>query len=95
MATRKVKETDLSVEEQIFKVLNTGRWIYRTTEGISKETHIPAAKVEATLKSHPQVRVSLVRGNDGRVLYASKKKVSGIQDLWTAVRAFSSVKFAK
>jgi hypothetical protein len=96
MTKSKDKSNDQSIKVKVFRALDTGQWKYRTAEGIAKETHLPTEKVEATLKSHPEmVRVSLVRRSDGKLLFASKKKVSGLQDAWTAVRALSKAKFEK
>lgn len=96
MTKLREKSKDQSTEEKVFRALNTGRWKYRTAEGIAKETRLPTTKVEATLKSHPEmVRVSLLRRSDGKILFASKKKVSGLQDAWIAVRALSKAKFVK
>lgn len=92
----KPKTTGNSPEMRVFTALNSSKWLYRTAEGIAKETHLPEAEVEKTLKTHPgKVRVSLVRRRDGSVLFASKEKVSGLQDAWTAVRALSRAKFEK
>lgn len=90
------KKTVNSPETRVFTALNNSKWLYRTAEGIAKETQLPKTEVEITLKAHPEkVRVSLVRRRDGSILFASKEKVSGLQDAWTAVRAISKVKFEK
>lgn len=93
---KKPNKTTISAEARIFKALSSPKWMYRTADGIAKETHLPRAEVEKTLKTHPEkVRVSLVRRRDGSVLFASKEKVSVLQDAWTAVRALSKAKFEK
>lgn len=93
---RKSNKPITSAETRVFNALSHSKWLYRTAEGIAKETHLPKAEVEQTLKAHPEkVRISLVRRRDGSILFASKEKVSGLRDAWTAVRAISKVKFEK
>jgi hypothetical protein len=92
----KPKRPTEPAEVRIFKALNSSTWQYRTAEGIAKETHISTKDVEKALQTHPEkVRVSLVRRRDGQVLFASREKVSAIQDAWTAIRALSKAKFEK
>lgn len=82
-------------KEKILRALSSERWLYRTVDGIAKETKLPKEEVKRVLdESRQKVRVSRIRSKKGKVLYASKNRVSSVMDLWTAFRAISRMKVA-
>lgn len=77
----------------VLSALRAPKWRYRTVDGISKETRISIDDVKRVLDESPQiVRVSRIRNRNGKILYASKERVSALGDLWTAARAISKRK---
>ena len=82
--------------EKILAALKSRRWKYRTAEGIAKETRVPVNTVEKVLKESPQqVRVSVMRRRDGKVLYVKKDEVSVIKDLWNGFKLLSKAKVSE
>ncbi|NHL00371.1 hypothetical protein [Rubrivivax benzoatilyticus] len=78
---------------KILQALNNPKWRYRTATGIAKETHLEPKKVDEVLRKNPDVvRVSMVKTASGETLFALKKKVSAVGDVWTAVRAINKVR---
>jgi hypothetical protein len=85
-----------NVSVKVVQALENPRWSYRTALGIAKETQLPMAQVEYVLSQNTDaVRVSLVKSVKGKTLYASKKKVSAIGDVWTAFRAVNKERYGR
>jgi hypothetical protein len=94
MTIRKQKRAQPSALEQVvLKALESPKYRYRTVHGIARETKIDEGRVRKVLKSSPIVRQSFAKSKTGKQLFASKKKVSVGEDLWTAFRAVNSAKF--
>ena len=94
MAIRKVNpKQPLSPERAVLMALESPKYRYRTVLGIARETKIDAQRVKKVLKSNPMVRQSYAKTKSGKPLFASKKKVSVGEDLWTAFKAVNAAKF--
>lgn len=86
----------VGVRVKILKALENPKWRYRTASGIAKETHLKVTDVEEVLKNNSAVvRVSLAKATDGSRLFASKKKVSAVGDVWTAFKAVNKAKYGR
>jgi len=83
------------IEQVVLRALESPRYKYRTVHGIARETKLDVARVRDVLKSSPAVRQSFAKSKTGKSLFASKKKVSIGEDLWTAFRAVSSAKLGE
>ncbi len=90
--TKKRKQPD-TLEQVVLKALESPKYKYRTVYGIARETKIDEGRVRKVLKSSDAVRQSFAKSKTGKQLFASKKKVSVGEDLWTAFRAVNSAKF--
>ena len=79
---------------KVLHALENSKWRYRTASGIAKEAHLNAKAVEEVLRKNPHlVRVSIAKSSNGTTLFASKKKVSAISDVWTAFKAVNKARY--
>ncbi|MFB9158574.1 hypothetical protein [Chromobacterium violaceum] len=79
---------------KILQALDNPRWRYRTASGIAKEIHENEREVEKVLRGNPDlVRISIAKNSDGSALFASRKKVSTISDVWTAFKAVNKKRY--
>ncbi len=79
---------------KVLQALENPKWRYRTASGIAKEAQLDAKTVEEVLRQNPDlVRVSIAKSSDGSTLFASKKKVSAVSDVWTAFKAVNKARY--
>lgn len=82
-----------TIEEIVLRALESPKYKYRTVHGIARETKLDEQRVRKVLKASPAVRQSFAKSKSGKQLFASKKKVSVGEDIWTAFRAVNAAKF--
>lgn len=79
---------------KVLQALDNSKWRYRTASGIAKEAQLDTKTVEEVLRQNPDlVRVSITKSADGSTLFASKKKVSAVSDVWTAFKAVNKARY--
>lgn len=87
---------DVSEEERgkVLKALEGEAAVYLTASSIAKKTKVRLVNVEKVLKNNgTYVRVSLAKAPDGSRLFASRKKVSALGDVWNAFKAVNKAKY--
>jgi hypothetical protein len=81
-------------KNKVLLALENPKWRYRTASGIANEAHLDAKTVEEVLRNNPDlVRVSIAKSSNGSTLFASKKKISAVSDIWTAFKAVNKVRY--
>jgi hypothetical protein len=76
-------------ERKVFDALSDPQWDFRTIDGISKVTALPALEVKAILDKYPDlVRKALVRDNEGRELFTLASRPPGPQEIVSQFMTF-------
>lgn len=71
------------------EALANPKWDFRTIDGLSSETKMPADQVEHVIKQHlDEVRVSNVPDSKGRILYTLTAKPMNLRELIANTVAF-------
>lgn len=91
---KKPNASPSGAQTKVLQALEDPKWRYRTASGIAKEAKLDARTVEEVLRQNPDlVRVSLAKSPAGSTLFASKKKVSVVSDVWTAFKAVNKARY--